>query len=71
MAVTLDTLDQKLDMALNELVKHEYILQGNGNPGLIKSVDRLMQLSDTRTWHIRTIWGAFIMAIIGFLLKGG
>lgn len=70
MAVTLDTLDYKLDIALQKLVKHEHILEGNGKPGLITNVDRLMQLEEARKWHFRAIWSAFIMALIGLLIKG-
>ena len=71
MAATLDTLDLKLDMALQKLIKHEHILEGNGKPGLIKYVDRLTQLEEGRKWHIRTIWAALIMAVIGLLVRGG
>ena len=70
MAATLDTLDLKLDIALQKLLKHEHILEGNGKPGLIKEVDRLTQLEEGRKWHIRTIWAALIASIIGVFLKG-
>ena len=71
MAATLDTLDLKLDIALQKLLKHEHILEGNGKPGLIKDVDRLTQLEESRKWHIRTIRAALIMAVIGLLVRGG
>ena len=70
MAATLDTLDLKLDMALQKLLKHEHILEGNGKPGLIKEVDRLVQMEESRRWHIRTLWAAFVVALIGLFVKG-
>ena len=70
MAATLDTLDLKLDIALQKLLKHEHILEGNGKPGLIKDVDRLVQMEEGRRWHIRTLWAAFIVALIGLFTKG-
>ena len=70
MAATLDTLDLKLDMALQKLLKHEHILEGNRKPGLIKEVDRLVQMEESRRWHISTLWAAFVVALIGLFVKG-
>lgn len=68
--ITLATLDYKLDLALEKLIKHEEVLDGNGKPGLIIDVDRLKQEADSRKWHVRSIWGAFIASIIAYFVKG-
>ena len=68
--VTLATLDQKLDYALEKLIKHDELFEGNGKPGMIKDVDRLIQVEEGRKWHLRTIWGTMIAALIGYIVKG-
>ena len=66
--VTLITLDQKLDYALEKLMKHDEILEGNGKVGLIEDVRSLKQTEDGRKWHFRTLWGAFIATIIAWVI---
>lgn len=75
---TLDRLDQKLEdlaLAFSEFVarfnKHddlERVFQNDIYARLLK-LDRLEQVELARRWHIRTIWGAWIAALIGWLFS--
>lgn len=67
--VTLDRVDQKLTDLIEQFERHdalEHEFQDHIYDQLIK-LDRLVQIEAARKWHIRTMWGAWIAATLGWL----
>jgi hypothetical protein len=74
--VTLESLDQKVIDLIETLHAHitrfekhdefEHRFQDEVYERLIM-LDRLEQVEAARKWHIRTMWGAWVAAFIGWL----
>lgn len=53
------------------LHRHDTVLHGDGttaNPGLVVNHDRIKNITDSRTWHIRTLW-VTIVGMVGAWLS--
>jgi hypothetical protein len=48
-------LHLKMDAINQKTNRHDYDLYGNGKAGIIREIDRLLQIEDTRKWVIRTM----------------
>lgn len=44
--------------------RHEYIIIGNGTPGIASRLDRLEQTEKKREFHFRLWWGAIVGAFV-------
>lgn len=44
MEITIVRIEEKLDMALERLEKHDHILNGNGKDGMVVEMDRVKRL---------------------------
>ncbi len=63
-------ISQKLDRLLDEVHDIKSRLYGNGQPGLIRTVDRHEQWFRSRLWFERAVIGAFIAVVVPTLLFG-
>jgi uncharacterized protein YukE len=60
----LSSIDMKVDGINSETERLRDIVDGNGNDGLQKKVDRLEQTVKKNAWLKHTAIGAFISAVI-------
>lgn len=57
-------LIEERDRSLKSMLEeHHKTLYGNGNPGLVKDVDRLVQTDKTRKWLVGTAIAAAFASI--------
>jgi len=54
----------KLDTIEANLARDHKVLHGNGSPGLIREVDRLIVRADRQTWLMRVI----VIALVGVIV---
>lgn len=69
----LSRLEAKFDAVIEDITDHKHILNGNGQPGLIKDVDRLKVESKKRKVRNATliaILGANVFEILGLIVAG-
>jgi len=61
--------DEHQKTVMTMLKKHEEIFTGNGDAGMIKTVDRLNQAEKRRIWHFRVLWAGFL-GLLGKIFFG-
>lgn len=68
----LQTIQSKLDqlLALKPVVeRHDALLHGNGNAGLVTRLDRLEQRANTNRWLFGLAIPAFLVAVIDAIAR--
>lgn len=62
--------EQLMAMMQRMLNRHDEQLNGfQDKPGMMVRVDRMEQREQARTWHIRTLWAAFLATVGAWLVK--
>jgi hypothetical protein len=58
-------LQERMDGHVEQTEEHHHTLYGNGTPGLVKNVDRLLQGLASSTWLWRIVLTAIVVEAIG------
>lgn len=49
-------IEGKIDSINDFICKHELIINGNGNDGIVTKVSKLVNAEQNKQWHFRSIW---------------